>query len=194
FGQEQDPVTCKARCDPAAAPPACWVLSPANLLPTACDRDAILTRSFTGNVTIDTTDCALSGGVTRAQLGDAPELCVFRFSSVMLQAGASVTFMGSRVPVVVATDNMVLAGTINVAGKGEVGGPGTTPMSLVGRGGAGSCNGDQGGGGGGHAGSGGMGGAGLVTTANLPGGDKIPDETLSPIRGGGYGGVGGYPS
>src|SRR5262249_2417289 len=106
----------------------------------------------------------------------------------------TVTFTGSRIPVVLATDTMQIAGTIDVSGKGGVGGPGTDQKRTVGRGGSGSCGGDQGGGGGGLASGRGPGGPRPTPVPPLPGGDRYGDEGLSPLRTGAYGGLGGYPT
>jgi hypothetical protein len=192
-GQPLEPVTCPAGCDSSVTPALCWTLQPSNLAAGACDRGSLGDHDFAADVQIDTSACLASLGVPATQAG-GPDLCIFRFRNVTLEGGVTVRFVGTRVPVILATDSMTVAGSLDVSAQGETGGPGTDRTGVLGgHGGSGTASGDNGGGGGGFGATGGAGGTGTASPTKPAGGAAFGAESLSPLVAGGYGGFGGYP-
>src|SRR5262249_62042261 len=109
-------------------------LAPQNLLNSACDRTTTASMSFSGN--LDTTDCSGAGGKPSPQSGDAPEICVFRFSDITFPAGAKVRITGTRPAAFVATGTLEIDGEIDVAGHRGAGGAGALAIRQLGGNGA----------------------------------------------------------
>jgi hypothetical protein len=186
-------VPCALGCNAAVSPAVCLTLSPSNLDASSCDRGPLLTGIAypSGPTQVSTDDC--TGGSVVAQASAGPDLCVFHYSDITVPADAVVTFVGHRIPVLVATGSISLEGTIDVSAKGPRPGPGASGLALVVRGASGDSGTGAGAGGGGHLTAGGSGGTAAGTSTSEAGGAAGGNPALSPISGGGFGGIGGRP-
>jgi hypothetical protein len=179
----------------------CAIAMPAGGVITSADLDGTgLGPGDVGNTTINGSDGSITG-VRMAgpgiKAGIYYELratgAVFRFSSLALSG--VVRLAGDHPIVLVASDPIVVEGTIDGRGDpvciGRTAGPGgfaggDKEMNAAGSGGgSGTATNDQGGGGGGHGAVGGSGGAGAMP------GTMFGTPTIDVLRGGGGGGGGG---
>lgn len=159
---------------------------------------------------------------TTSQTIQLPESGVFNFTTINIPSGVTITYTrnSKNSPVtVLASGNVIIAGTINVDGKagnsnggGGLGGPGgfgggaagfgfdtflgTTGDGPGGGGGGGSLNGANlgGGGGGAYAGAGANGGTENANAVAGQGGQRYGSSTVLPLIGGSGGGGGGSAS
>ena len=184
---------CPAGCDSGISPAACWHLSPSNLDPALCDQPATGPLAITTARKIDTDNCVLNGGVVVTQSTAAPPMCVFKATDFTVADGVTLSFGGARIPVLVATSSARIDGTITVAAVGAVGGPGSSVLDTLSRGGAAGLNTTSGGGGGGDLTDGGKGGGPDSSTGQIPGGHAVGVPELRPLTAGGFGGSGGTP-
>jgi len=169
--------TCLSGCDATSSPPACWILTPSNIQPDACDEpgDGILDLTA-GPQALSTDSCT---SVVHQLRG--PDLCVMKYAQIIVAAGAEVTFAGARAPVLVATDIMQIGGILDVSAHGRVALGGSSADQLAGRG---DDVATVGGGGGGHALRGG-------NSGETDGGAPIDDLGATPLIPGGWGGGAG---
>jgi hypothetical protein len=119
---------------------------------------------------------------------DAPDLLVFRYDALAIASSATITFAGSRIPVLVVFGAVDVSGTIDVGARLGAAGAGGDPAGIctIGQGVSASVD-YGGGGGGGFGGQGGQGGNDLFARGGMIEGT----ERLTPIRGGCGGGDGG---
>jgi hypothetical protein len=171
-------VTCASGCDAAVTPAACWIMTPSNIKSDACDTPGVGTLHISATQALSTDDC--TGGTVLKQLR-GPDLCVIKRAQIIVDAGAYVTFPGLRAPVLVATDSLQIAGTLDVSARTRVAQGGSTFDQLAGRGADVTT---VGGGGGGHALRGG-------NSGQADGGDPIDDVAGVPLIPGGWGGGAG---
>ncbi len=170
-------------------------------------EDAVL---FPGEVVLDTDTGLFTGPgapsavpfrvVDRSSMG-LPDLIILPFLSLRVRSGCIVSFVGSRIPVIVAKGDISIEGILDLsAGHNGRPGPGGYPGGIDGAPGSGPGAGSAGllgplrvqEGGGGGAGFGGLGGAG-GNTATAPGGAAgraYGNPQLDPIVGGSGGGSG----
>ncbi len=173
--------------------------------------------TWTGTITIDTTNLTISGpgaeGLTlRAQAHDpssGPELALLHVGTLTVNDGVNVSVTGSRPLVIISSETIVLNGRIDAgAALQSPGAGGAAPRGGEEPGQSGfhttSTPNDGGGGGGGHATTGARGGRGCPTSGiglttcddtgvaqGGPGGDAYGDQALSTLFGGSGGGRGG---
>jgi hypothetical protein len=163
----------------------CAILSPTNLPPAVCDSAAPDARTISADVAIDTDLCA--DGVKVPQSGGAPAICMLRYSTFAVEAGAILGATGKNALAIVATGRMDINGGITVGAVGARPGAGAIE---AGAGGAGDDLYSDGGGGGGH-GTDGASGATEDAQRTIPGGRRYGGDEISPLAGGSPGGRGG---
>ncbi|MEO6418570.1 MAG: hypothetical protein ABIP39_04145 [Polyangiaceae bacterium] len=165
--------------------PACSRLSPSNLPATTCDTAGAAALTVGADTSISTDsgcDATLSQG------GGAPQLCIKKYSTVSISAGVKLTVTGARALVLVATDDMSIAGTIDFGGKGAAAGPGASTSDGTGGTSAQSADGA---GGGGHATLGAAGSSNIAAGAGGTAGTMFGVASLVPLIGGAGGGANG---
>jgi hypothetical protein len=189
--------TCQASCvEPTANTPAhCAYVQP-RFLPNICDERASASAFVVDtNVSIDTGLAATCNGGLVTQAG-GPVLCVMRYESFRIDAGRTLTVVGSRALAVVTDGPLEVLGTLHAGAAGTTNGPGggtlvsgTNHSSLNGGGGAGFRQ--QGGNGGGGTAGGGT--LDPLNVASLIGGPRgyVCQTIQCPPIGGGAGGGGG---
>lgn len=202
---------CPNGCDSAADPNECFQsrVDPSNLDPEfLCSNTDDL--SITGATTINTDDGSITPdpGVTVsssvvAQGGGAPDIRVFSFNNIDIQADVNV--VGGNALALLACQDVTVGGVVYArstdrdgAPGGWDGGPGESDGSGFddgyGRGGPGQNSSpyeETGGGGGAFGGSGGQGGDDDGNPAGGAGGQTYPGPALVPLLGGSGGGGGG---
>ena len=183
---------CAMGCDPVTR--SCATLVASNV-PAACmiSSTAPPSETIVGAARYDTDQCTALRGVVVAQGAGAPELCVIRFADFTVPVSAILTIVGRRAPVLVALGRMTIAGTIDVAARGPMPGPGANPDATVPHGESSGANTLLGGGGGGHGVEGAEGGPETNSDTRMLGGMRIGTVGLVPLTAGGFGGAGGYP-
>jgi hypothetical protein len=187
--------TCAVGCTETGGPPACLFLVPTNLTQSACKTPATTDQiHIASNRTIDTGQCGSgeTGGVPVDNVD--PPLCIYRAASYTVDASVTLRFIGPRVPILVATHQFILAGTIDVGAQGHAAGPGSPSDQFAKGTGADAADpvGGSGGGGGGagHDLFGGNGGLGTFDFNGAAGGEDYGVPELSPIEPGAFGGAG----
>jgi hypothetical protein len=165
-------------------PPAhCAYLAP-KYLPDVCDTPAsTASLDITSSGSYDSLfDANCNGGVIQQSGG--PSLCVFRYGTISIEAGATVTFNNNTQPIgrsiaLVSDGDLRVNGSIDVGAKGVYDGPGGGYLTS---GGGGSGNGQGG------AGFKTVGGAGGSTTTdgggNNGGAQTLDPATVAPLIGG----------
>ncbi|HEY4238774.1 MAG TPA: hypothetical protein VGM88_03130 [Kofleriaceae bacterium] len=197
-GQSASSEACLAGCVADDAP-HCARISP-RFAPDICDTpatDAILDVSSSGS--LDTgLDQNCNGGVV-AQAG-GPELCVMHFGAITIETGTTLKITGTRAVALVADDELVVAGTLDVSADQGTNGPGggfvksgdsrTNSPTIRGGGGAGFSTSGAAGGSTTTNGGGGAGGAAQpnpIALAVLMGGPQSGETQGLPGGGGGGG-------
>ncbi len=186
---------CPVGCTESGGLPACLFLVPTNLTEAACKSPATVDQIHVAvDRTIDTGSCGSSGtgGVPVDNVD--PLLCIYRASSIVIDAGATLRFIGTRAPILVATHQLTLNGIIDVGARGAIAGPASPSAQFIKGQGTdaadpgGSSGG--GGGGGGHGTAGGTGGLGGNDLVGAAGGETYGAVELSPLEPGSFGGNG----
>jgi hypothetical protein len=114
----------EACCHGVCSPSCVGVLAPSNLDPVSCEFTALTDLLVPVGQTLSfSTDGACSE--VRAQ-PNAPDLCVMRYGTVTISGTLSVT--GSRALALLATGDMLIDGTVDVAGQGNTNGPGASAI------------------------------------------------------------------
>lgn len=189
--------TCKASCvEPTSTTAAhCAYVQP-RFLPNICDEPTSASDFVVdSSVSIDTGLAATCNGGLVNQTG-GPTLCVMRYNSFRIDAGRTLTVVGSRALAVVTDGPLEILGTLHAGAAGTTNGPGggtlvsgTNHSNLNGGGGAGFRQ--QGGNGGGGTAGGGT--LDPLNIASLIGGPRgyVCQSIQCPVVGGGAGGGGG---
>jgi hypothetical protein len=183
--------TCHAGCDGSAEPNACLHLDPQNLPADACAGSDATDVVVDGDLAWDTASCTTFGGA-RVTTETGETACVVTVRKLSVTDRGTLRATGDVPLIVVALEDMKLAGRIAAGGTGTTSGPGGSQAQGTG----GSVDGEsnQGGGGGGHLTLGGMGGSGGTgPKVTIPGGDVHGDPSLAPLAAGSRGGRGGDP-
>jgi len=168
--------TCPVGCEEGNGA-RCLVLVPTDLPASTCSAPVSGTLRISSDRSFDTDVC--EGGVKI----DDPPRCVVTVAQLILDPGATLTAIGSRIPVLVATQKLRIHGRIEAGGDGIISGPGYAAAVEAGRGETADSSSSDGGGGAGHATKGGEAGA-------KPG-EPYGNVELSPILPGAPGGGGG---
>ncbi len=177
---------CVAGCDLGITPNACFVVAPPGFEDACRSAGGSDFTAVGDNTTFDTDAC--NGGKVVTQ-GPGPDICAFKFNDVLVPAGTNVRWVGSRVPVVIATGTAEVAGRLFVNGRTALPGPGAAGYAS----GNGASSSDaDGAGGGGHATKGGDGGPMMGADHVVPaGGPAYPSTNDGFLLPGGAGGAGG---
>jgi hypothetical protein len=205
----------------ATPSPHCKVLQPSGAV-TVGDYSApgLGTVATTGDVVIDTTSGAITGGLSRgagsgvingvgfrlATQVSGPSVAIFAVAGLTVGAGHKVSFIGGNAFALAAGGDVSLLGTVDGSCHGSSGSPGGSPGGSpalgggsgagIGGGGGGSAtlNGVSGGGGAGFGDSGGVGAPGMDSAMGPGGAIWTPLSSagaLSLLVGGAGGGAGG---
>lgn len=214
-GNEVSRTVCELGCNSDADPDRCNQLNPSNVDPGwLCENSNDLL--ITSGVTIHTEDGTITGIATAQiafhvvpQADDRPDIGVFAFNNIYLQANLQVE--GQNALALLACGDIESSGIIDASALGSFGGPGGYDGGQPGENGEGLGGGkaaedgttdcprlcSAGGGGGGHGGRGGDGGgvrcntnSGMVNLNPGDGGAVNEFAELIPLVGGG-GGAGG---
>jgi hypothetical protein len=201
--------------------PHCRALQPSGVIMSSDFATAGLTvQTSTGNVVIDTTSGAISGGITRAagtgviggisfrkaSQSSGPDVGVFSVAGLTLASGQTLTFTGGNAFALASTGNVVIGGAIDGACHQGTPGPGGSGGGAINAGGGGLGGGSagpmtpmgaSGGGGGGFGDVGGTGAPGQGILIGTGGGNIWSNVMASGalvLVGGSGGGAGGGPS
>lgn len=194
--------SCALGCS-TTAPTRCAALIPSNIAPAAFDPAAPDT-ALAMSAAFDTSSCAGAPiGVSRlaSQVGGG-QVCLVTVGRLEIMAGVTLTVRGAFPLVIAASDEVIIAGTIDLSARAHLPGPGGQPgfvdsgtsiASTAGR--LGSTAGSQNGGGGGGAlcGGGGPGGPAAAGGAAGGSGGVAVDPSMyfaSPLTGGSQGAIG----
>ena len=136
------------------------------------------------------------------QQNDGPELLVLALSRLRIEAQVELQVIGARPLIIVATEDMHIAGTLHAGAVGPTDGLGAN-SAQCGAGGTGETQtvppgGPSAGTGGGGGGYGKVGASGAAVANSgggvRPGGSANGDPSMVPLRGGCRGGRGGHPA
>jgi hypothetical protein len=178
-------VTCNVGCDASGAAPVCDVLTPSNLAADLCDTNGATDLGVQSGSMALSTDSGCDAVVAQAS---GASICVRKYASITIAAGATVRATGARALALVATSSFSLAGTIDVSADAAIAGPGA-PLNA-GNGGAGATTATGGGGGGGGT-AGAAGADANSQTAGGAAGAMTGSATLIPLVAGSSGGQNG---
>lgn len=183
-------------CD---AGPACWSYSPANFDPVSIDPGG---PAFFANcdAVFSTTDEAFTVGCPgvelssrRVTLQDGTEAVLLAYRGLVVEASASLTFVGQRPAILVSFGDARIAGRVMANSHATQRGAGSDgSLCATHAGGRGSAL-QAGGGGAGHSTAGGWGGSGAGAAGGV-GGPEFPWAAVARLRGGCGGGPSGDPA
>lgn len=176
---------------------ACATLMPSNVEPSLFVGTSSAWE-ISSNEMYDT-DVCMSGTRAMQRGVGTQEVCVRQVTTMSVAAEATLRVVGARPLVILAQQNVMIEGVIDVSAIGVTpgagGGLGGSPSLPDGIGaspgirGASSDTSSSGGGGGGFCGTGGLGGAGGGISGGSGGSSAFPaDYALEPLRGGSGGG------
>ena len=170
--------TCALACVDAS-PDHCAYLEP-RYLPDVCDVPATMpTFDITGNVSFDTgLDINCNGGTVHQD--GAADICVVRYDMIHIAQSVTLQVSGTRALALVADRALVIDGTLDVAARGPIAGPGGGSIQS-----GDPLSSSSGGGGAGFATAGAAGGSTMTDGGGGAGGSKVTNPFLLAVLIGG---------